>query len=950
MSHVVTIEKPQATRRGSQQLGCERSRAGSCQRSSRTYDFLYDPLFIVSSEKDHNQANIQATLMRSRLRKVPRFRAMFSSLLHYPRYSVYWSKSDPVPPFVSHEWQGLKDKCKEAVQQLAITDTSFQMPREVYEDPQVTGKNRYKYIDRPLLPFFQQMPLSVHFAAAETEPYVFPPASSKYTPIPSKSSVGTQTDYRDADVQTDPYSPEYVVCQDSIPELLTLATLTWGRGLPAGQAEVEMIERAREKRAWEDTLPPPSDTSQFEKRRRMMDAMEREEWAFRDQEIEKLQELRLEVLMELLKKRDENQSELHVKRLDAQWRKLQEAREANMAQIQRTHISAIRKLVGNRRNIEGKLKRRDIIKDYCDYASQVYGPLSRLGRFPDNNSEDFVVKNHFLNTYEGLLELESHLPDHVTKLRIRPPKPKVIATKTGFLKRAVRLDSELTQLYKALLEKKNKVIEVKKPPRFLQKKPVPQPRLPTPTIAMTSNEEEDIEMAVIYLQKLLRGRAVQNIMFEGKEKRRELIQELRTSHALQEDEKLVKKAENQVTLALQRQRDLHEHKMSSIENHLAGLEGRALADMLDFLSKELVRLQEERRIHAFAMLAERQRRMREAEESGRRQVELKRLREEDEIFKEVIKVHHSTVASYLEDIILSTEESTADQQARAEIEKVAEEINNIAYELEKRRTQLQSEEIVAELVYSFLIPEVQKDFIKEKVRTAQRKHILAAHEIIHSHTEAMLRQSAPEPQAGEEVADVYELPGEPTTGEDAGPGGSDCARRKQRQQPHRPALCTALAGCRLLKKTKRRFHFTGHPPPKKLRRIECYFPSLLKRRDKVPCTPCWLPQLETPQGCRSAPWRGARLNCTAVLMGQHRLRVHSLGRWPAAASSRLSSGLTRRPESLRSDGYTQAPIQALDLGLREEWQARLLRACSGARLTCRRGTARIISGGVVTGD
>lgn len=30
------------------------------------------------------------------------------------------------------------------------------------------------------------------------------------------------------------------------------------------------------------------------------------------------------------------------------------------------------------------------------------------------------------------------------------------------------------------------------------------------------------------------------------------------------------------------------------------------------------------------------------------------------------------------------------------------------------RTQLQSEEIVAELVYSFLIPQVQKDFVKEK--------------------------------------------------------------------------------------------------------------------------------------------------------------------------------------------------------------------------------------------
>ena len=74
---------------------------------------------------------------------------------------------------------------------------------------------------------------------------------------------------------------------------------------------------------------------------------------------------------------------------------------------------------------------------------------------------------------------------------------------------------------------------------------------------------------------------------------------------------------------------------SFIDEALSQLEGAALGDMLDFLSKELVRLQEERRIHAFAMLAERRRRVREAEESGRRQVEERRRREEDEVFKQV---------------------------------------------------------------------------------------------------------------------------------------------------------------------------------------------------------------------------------------------------------------------------------------------------------------------------
>uniref|UniRef100_A0A452R1J7 Cilia- and flagella-associated protein 91 n=1 Tax=Ursus americanus TaxID=9643 RepID=A0A452R1J7_URSAM len=760
MSHVVTIEEPQANPQVSQTRCGVRSGARGNVSSSRPYDFLYDPLFIVSSEKDHTQANIQANLIRKRLRKVPRFRAMFSNLIHYPRYSLYRSKADPVPPFIRREWKGQEEKHREALGQLAITDASFQMAKEAYEDPEITGRNRYKYFERPFLPFHQQIPFNVVFAATKTEAYIFPPTSAKYPPVPSKYTVGTQTDYRDAEVQTDPYSPEYVVCQDSIPELLTLAALTWGRGLPAGQAEVEMIERAREKRAWEATLPCLSDTSQFEKRRRMMNAMERKEWAFREQEIEKLQEIRLEVLKELLRKRDENQNEVNMKHLNARWSQLQEAKEVKLAQIQHTHVSAIRKLVRKGKNIEGKLERRNIIRDYCDYASQVYGPLSRLGRFPDNNSEDFVVKNHYLNTYEGLVELESCLPDFVTQPRIRPPKPKVTTTKAGFLKRAARMDHELAEVHKAILDKKNRVLEPKKVLRFLQRKALPQPRLPTPTLEMSSNEEEDIEMAVIYLQKLLRGRVVQNTMFEGKEKRLELIQELRTSHALQDDDRLLKKAEKQVTLALQRQRNLHEHKVSLVENHLAGLEGRVLADMFDFLSKELVRLQEERRIHAFAMLAERQRRMREAEESGRRQVEQRRLREEDQIFKEVIKVHQSTVTSYLEDIILNTEENTAEEQARAEIEKMAEEINDIAYEMENRRTQLQSEEIVAELVYSFLIPEVQKDFVKEKVRTAQRKHILAAHQIIHSHTEDMVNRDFVQRQQEEAASHTDKSPEE----------------------------------------------------------------------------------------------------------------------------------------------------------------------------------------------
>ncbi|NWI89823.1 CFA91 protein, partial [Pitta sordida] len=552
-------------------------------------------------------------------------------------------------------------------------------------------------------------------------------------------TLGTQTDYRDGEAQTDPYSPEYIVRSGSVPELLMLATLTWGRGLPAGQEEMEVIDRIREKRAWEAALPAMDSPSNIAKRLKMMEEMERKEWAFREQEIEKLQKARLEVLKKMLQRQEDNQTKLNAKRLYDHWQNHQKAKEEKIKKIQHDCALMLRKLIARRKNVMGKLERRDIIKEYTEFSSETYAPLSRIGFFPDNNSDCYVVKNFYLNTFAGLCELESSLPDSLRQIKIKAPKPKCTTTETGFIKRSARLEADLAQVHQALLEKKNKVKEPKKPIHFIEEveKPVPKPH--TLILEKPSIEEEETELAVICLQKLLRGRALQNMMFEGKEKRLDLIQELRTTHALQEDGQLLLKAEEQMILALQQQHESHMHKLSSMERDLATAEGRTLANILDFLSKELVRLQEERKVHALVMLAERQRRMREAEEGGRRQEEERRRQEEDEIFRQAREGDYwgcgQTIDTYLEDIILSSMERTAEEQAREEVQRRAVEINDIAYEMESRLTCLQSEEIVAELVYNFLIPEAEKSSMRERVRQSQRKHIYAAHQIIQGVTE-----------------------------------------------------------------------------------------------------------------------------------------------------------------------------------------------------------------------
>jgi len=74
---------------------------------------------------------------------------------------------------------------------------------------------------------------------------------------------------------------------------------------------------------------------------------------------------------------------------------------------------------------------------------------------------------------------------------------------------------------------------------------------------------EEAELAAIFLQKVIRGRSIQNMMYEGKEKRFELIQEVRSTHALQRAQQQMKRQEKQHIVTLQRQRRLYQHKVAA---------------------------------------------------------------------------------------------------------------------------------------------------------------------------------------------------------------------------------------------------------------------------------------------------------------------------------------------------------------------------------------------------
>jgi hypothetical protein len=95
---------------------------------------------------------------------------MFSELRHYPRQSIQLDRTDPVPPWIDRKWRGFQDQLRATMERytkslfwaanlvkcLSVEWCVFRfnyapdivLPERQYEDPRVSGANRYKYFKR----------------------------------------------------------------------------------------------------------------------------------------------------------------------------------------------------------------------------------------------------------------------------------------------------------------------------------------------------------------------------------------------------------------------------------------------------------------------------------------------------------------------------------------------------------------------------------------------------------------------------------------------------------------------------------------------------------------------------------------------------------------------------------------------------------------------------------
>lgn len=164
-------------------------------------------------------------------------------------------------------------------------------------------------------------------------------------------------------------------------------------------AEMELIEQMREKRAFENALPPTSDEACFTLRRKLMEEQEFREWNKREEDIKRIQNERLNLLQSALVEREKETEEKHAQRTEEIRLKKTENKERALAKIQRKRIKVLRKMYKARKNVEIKGKKRDIIDEYANFGSTVYAPITRDGLSLDKKANKYEVQPEALSTY-----------------------------------------------------------------------------------------------------------------------------------------------------------------------------------------------------------------------------------------------------------------------------------------------------------------------------------------------------------------------------------------------------------------------------------------------------------------------------------------------------------------------------------------------------------------------
>jgi hypothetical protein len=255
------------------------------------------------------------------------------------------------------------------------------------------------------------------------------------------------------------------------------------------------------------------------------------------------------------------------------------------------------------------------------------------------------------------------------------------------------------------------------------------------------DEIDEIYQNTICIQKNVKGRAIQSMLKKGMEKFRDVIEEAKETHSIAAVRKLFPKEFSQQIDNQEQILDEYKRIEQALKNdeklqeELKKVECRDAGNLLNFLEKELHRLEGEKRAHAMFLLAERERYSRQAATMGKKEFE--------EQFR------NDAITLYLENILCDGVNRASDDKNREFIRKVAQKIDrkaskNVTFheEVEQfsdesntedvsdnsmRADEIPDQKVVMELLKENMMPQILNRIKNEQMMIQQKNYLLAAH-------------------------------------------------------------------------------------------------------------------------------------------------------------------------------------------------------------------------------
>lgn len=476
----------------------------------------------------------------------------------------------------------------------------------------------------------------------------------------------TQTLYRESSAQTVAYLPEIIDKeQDENLELFNLAGLLPG-DKPPGLYEVEILERARKRWAFNKALRTnfmkqlheARESAIESKYRPILEAFEWEQWIEREEHIQECQMMRLEIVIRMFDKREKDMHTASKTRIEEACQRIEKRRQRGLTKNEIQYQRAMRRLQIEHSGTSRRWKKQSPMQALGSPCSEFYGPLMRHGvdparrNFVGDGRKAFDMRIDNLEKRVNMDKLECPF----TKLKEwSKPKEYVKEYEQNFCS-----DKHLQKLYESLKSLRSQAMKQKTAPKCLKRRPKP----PSEVNSRISFNYESVDARDFFKDRAHRtegsdGKGHQDLSPE---------QMLAIQNFLEDDER----RKNSPDIAKQM---LAERRNEDLEQMLHMYEGSTIGWLMQFLSEEMERLKEQRKLHFFSILAQKERWRREAAEAGLRQKENNMRLLYEDIFQQSNVVHHEVADDFINSILTTDMAHIAECDAAEAVVTLAKQID-----------------------------------------------------------------------------------------------------------------------------------------------------------------------------------------------------------------------------------------------------------------------------------